>query len=384
VKLHSPKGSLQLWGGEHICRDEEMVRVVHIISGDLWAGAESMACNLVRELLGHPGLDLSVYLLNGGTLAERLGELPVDLTVSDEQRSSFLQLLSTTRHWLNHRQPHIIHSHRYKENILAYLASRGRRTVHLLATQHGLPETGSRRLPGLVAGLNRSLLRYRFDKVVGVSNNIRDHFRRDCGIQVGRLAVVNNGIDLPSNFTSYAQKDQFVVGSAGRLFPVKDYSLMIEVARCVAQTAPATKFMLAGEGPQRSNLEGELRGQSLENLFSLLGHLEDIPAFYGRLDVYINTSVHEGVPMSILEAMAHGLPVVAPDVGGIGEIIENGVDGFLVAGRNPEDFADPILKLQDAKLRRRIGEAAREKIRRSFSAQSMAEQYYQLYRELAT
>ena len=96
----------------------------------------------------------------------------------------------------------------------------------------------------------------------------------------------------------------------------------------------------------------------------------------------MNTSVHEGLPMSILEAMAHGLPVIAPNVGGISEIIDDGIDGFLVNDRSPAAFAEQILKLQDVKLRRRMGEAAREKIHRSFSAQSMAAQYYKLYREL--
>jgi glycosyltransferase involved in cell wall biosynthesis len=117
---------------------------------------------------------------------------------------------------------------------------------------------------------------------------------------------------------------------------------------------------------------------------SLSGHIEDISAFYGKMDIYVNTSVHEGIPMSILEAMAHGLPVVAPDVGGIGEIIDDGVNGFLVAGRTPEAFAGPIRQLRDTDLRQRIGEAAREKIHQSFSAQSMAAQYYQLYQELVS
>ena len=157
---------------------------------------------------------------------------------------------------------------------------------------------------------------------------------------------------------------------------------MVETARYVTHLAPATQFLLAGDGPELSALKAKIEGNGLNDAFIILGHIVDISTFYGRINAYINTSVHEGIPMSILEAMAHGLPVVAPDVGGIGEIIENGVDGFLVTERSPEAFAEPLLQLRDAALRQRIGVAAREKIRSSFSAQNMAAQYYQLYREL--
>lgn len=360
-------------------------RVTHIISGDLWAGAEVMAYNLIRELLIQPDLQLSVLLLNDGFLAGRLRGLSVDLAVIDEGQRSFPSMVTHARNWLHHRSPHVIHSHRYKENILAWLASDFGRKSQLLATQHGLPEKpakGRYNRRQVIDALHQSLLRRRFGKVVGVSTSVHDFFLAR-HVPSQRLTVIHNGIDLPPSQREYRQREQLLVGSAGRLFPVKDYPLMIEVASHVASTAPAIRFSLAGDGPLRPDLERQICDNRLQTVFALSGHLDDIAAYHNKLDIYLNTSLHEGIPMSILEAMAHGLPVVAAAVGGINEIINHGVDGFLVNSRCPEAFAAQILQLQDATLRRRIGTAAREKIRTRFSAQFMARQYLGLYHELA-
>jgi len=102
---------------------------------------------------------------------------------------------------------------------------------------------------------------------------------------------------------------------------------------------------LAGEGPERSNLQALIQKYNLNETFVLKGHLDDMFPFYRSLDLYLNTSVHEGIPMSILEAMPHGLPVVAPNVGGISEVVDNGEDGYLIKNRDPKAFARHFLFL---------------------------------------
>ena len=102
--------------------------------------------------------------------------------------------------------------------------------------------------------------------------------------------------------------------------------------------------------------------------------------FYRSLDLYLNTSVHEGIPMSILEAMAYSLPVVAPDVGGISEVVSNSEDGYLIEKRDPWAFAEKCFLLyENRQLRRRMARAAREKVVKSFSVENMAAQYHELY-----
>jgi glycosyltransferase involved in cell wall biosynthesis len=234
----------------------------------------------------------------------------------------------------------------------------------------------------MVSKLNRYGLSRRFSRVIVVSQNLCDYVVRDFGIRPERIQVVHNGIQLPDQPSLGASRPELIVGSAGRFVPVKDYPLMVEIAHSSVKMSSGLRFELAGDGPERVALEKRIADLEVQNVFHLRGHLEDVSAFYQGLDVYLNTSLHEGIPMSILEAMAHGLPVVAPVVGGMVEIIEDGVDGFLVASRCPEDFADKCLRLQDPALRLRMGRAARQKVERCFSAQIMTEKYCQVYREL--
>jgi len=155
---------------------------------------------------------------------------------------------------------------------------------------------------------------------------------------------------------------------------------MIDVAKAVREETKHIQFHLAGEGPERSKLQDLIQQYGLNETFVLQGHLDDMLSFYRSLDLYLNTSIHEGIPMSILEAMAHSLPVVAPNVGGISEVVENGEDGYLVSTRDPKALAEKCFLLyENRQLRRRMARAAREKIARSFSVENMATQYHELY-----
>ena len=142
------------------------------------------------------------------------------------------------------------------------------------------------------------------------------------------------------------------------------------------------RFELAGEGPERGNLERQIRHYGLEEFFRLRGFVSDMPAFYRGLDLYLNTSIHEGIPFSVLEAMSYGVPVVAPHVGGFREILENGVQGYLVDERRPAAFSLKCLNLlEDEGIRQKMALAARDRIVKSFSVERMARQYHVLYRD---
>ena len=141
--------------------------------------------------------------------------------------------------------------------------------------------------------------------------------------------------------------------------------------------------MLAGDGPQKEKILQKIQGYELTNTFILVGHLNNMSSFYNGLDVYINTSVHEGIPMSVLEAMSHGLPVIAPKTGGLVEIVRHGVDGYLVAHRNAADYAKFCLRLiTDRAQLTQMGCAARKRIEANFSVTSMTKQYLNLYKKL--
>lgn len=367
-----------------------VLRVCHIASGDLFAGAEVMIGHLVEGLASFGDLELRLILLNEGKLAERIREIGVPGLVLKERDHSLLSLGLALSKVFKARVPDIIHSHRYKENILAFLMSLRFPRVRLIATQHGMPEHhfgGGDLRSQFMRRIDRACLSHWFARLIVVSDEMRHRMVFQHNYPERKICTIHNGIQVPNSARGLAQgKSPFLVGSCGRLFPVKDYPFMVEVARKVLEEIPTARFVLAGDGPEAArirNLVESLGG--LEGRFSLLGHVDDMPAFYRSLDLFINTSFHEGIPMSVLEAMSYGVPVVAPAVGGIPEIIDDEVNGFLVGNRDADVFAAVCIRLtRDHDLRRAISKAARSKVEKEFSMEIMASRYRRLYYEIST
>jgi glycosyltransferase involved in cell wall biosynthesis len=363
-----------------------MLKICHIISGDLWAGKEVMIYSLLKGLKKYNNLTLSTILFNEGRLAEEIRKLGIRVHVTDESKISFFNILLATRKIFSKRPPDVIHSHNYKENILAYLSSRSIRSPKLIATHHGIQEVyrkDTRLQHRLISKCNFFVLSRCFQRVVGVSQDIQKALKQ-YGFSNNKVCVIHNGIEIPDITPNKDNGETFVIGSSGRLFPVKDYPFMVEIAKAILEKTTHIRFQLAGDGPERSKLQALIEEYGLNDVFVLKGHLEDISAFYQGLDLYLNTSIHEGIPMSILEAMAYQLPVVAPKVGGFKEIVEEGVQGYLLEERNPKAFAEKCILLYENKaLRQKMAQAAREKVMREFSLEKMAQNYFNVYLELA-
>lgn len=363
-----------------------MLTVLHMISGDLWAGAEVMAYHLLKGLQKFEELEIQVVLMNEERLSKEIRNLGIRVHVVDESRNSLFSTFRTLREILCTEKPDIIHSHGYKANILSYLISRSMNTVKLIATQHGMPKVVGRKYSPryqLISRLNLFLLSRYFHRVVGVSKEIKEAFVRQYRSREDKVSVIHNGIEIPNSLATKENNDYFVIGSSGRLFPIKDYPFMIEIAKTVLKKTNRIRFQLAGDGPERIRLEALTSRYHLDDGFMFRGHLQDTSPFYQGLDLYLNTSVNEGIPISVLEAMAYKIPVIAPRVGGLPEIVDDGVHGYLLDERNPEAFAEKCLCLYENKfLRQRMSEAAREKIVQEFSAEQMAQNYFNLYVDL--
>ena len=357
-------------------------RVVQILSGDLWAGAENMAVQLIRHLAGQPNYRLTTVLLNPGPVAAALRHQEGRVIVMDESRLSFPRMVLLCRRILKDIRPEIVHTHRYKENLLGYLATRGSgRNPLLVTTMHGLPE-GQGGKSRAVQALNFFLLARCFQHCVAVSREMQNRLIDAHQFPPDRISVVHNGIEIPEKRPA-GSSCNFTIGACGRLCAVKNFGLFVKMAARAAAGRPHIRFVLAGNGPEKPLLQQLCRRHQLDGLFDLPGHVDDIRSFYKSLDCYVSTSLHEGLPLSVLEAMAAELPVIAPAVGGLVEIIDDGVDGFLIPGHDPDLFAEKCLELlAEPERRTTMGRAARRKVRERFSAERMASDYDRLYREL--
>lgn len=365
-------------------------RVVHILSGDLWAGAEVMAVNLLKGLNASGYCHLVVVLLNEGRVAQTLRSDGLKVFVIPESNTSFAHILLSFRKIIKDFCPDIIHSHRYKENVISYLASgrwiTGNARPLLVSTQHGMPE-GYGRKPSIksriISSINYFLLSRGFDQCVAVSEDLRANMIQHLGLRREKIPTIRNGIAIPESSATIGRKE-FVVGSCGRFFSVKNFTLFVEIAAMLRSRLSEVRFVLAGDGPQREALSQLCRSHGLDGIFSMPGHVDDMASLYNGMDLFINTSLHEGIPMSVLEALGHGVPVLAPRVGGFPEIIDHGKDGFLIEGHDPGLFAGTCVEiLTDRKLLFSMSSAARDKVKTKFSSARMADDYFHLYNGLS-
>jgi L-malate glycosyltransferase len=372
--------------------------VCHFASGDLWAGAEVQVATLLGALKQFPDLELSALLLNSGRLSDELILRGISVIVCDESRLGVVQLLRAVTTHLREIRPHILHSHRYKENILGAFAGKSSHKLLRVQTFHGLEES----LPGW-AGLKMNLYdwinvavgKLTADGIVGVSSEITN-------ILEGRypaadVRCIRNGIDLTrvaptvERSTMRAQlgiaPNTFVVGTVGRLMPIKGFDYLIESFAQFhrQQGAQESKLVIVGDGPLRAALGRCVETHGLSRNVEFLGGRTDVYDVMGVFDVFALSSLHEGVPMVLLEAMALGVPIVASHVGGIREILKNGKEAVLVPAKDPEALARAIGVVAGSfELRAELIRAARRRVETQFSIQSSAAKMHEMYRSLCT
>lgn len=308
----------------------------------------------------------------------------VETNEIDEAKYNFFQLAWKLAIIARSYKPHIIHSHGYKENILALLAKPFAGHAKFVTTVHGMSEGRGKLKTRIASRINLFAQKYFFDRLIAVSDEIAESFVHAKSIPSRKVTKIHNGIEMPRQVKNRREvNDAIVIGSAGRLFPVKDYLLMVEIAKELCARRNNVHFVLAGDGPDREKIISRIQEYNIDDRFKLLGHLDDMEDFFSTIDIYLNTSHHEGLPMTIIEAMAHSIPVVAPHVGGFPEIVGHGKTGWLVKNRNADEFARII---EDAISNNRTMAVAREnskeRAQEYFSIECMSESYVDMYMNL--
>jgi glycosyltransferase involved in cell wall biosynthesis len=178
--------------------------------------------------------------------------------------------------------------------------------------------------------------------------------------------------------------DAIVVLQVARLDALKDHQTAIETFARVAKTRSDVHLVLAGEGPERSSIEAAIADHSLAHQVHLLGTRSDIHHLLPAADLFLLTSISEGIPLTIIEAMAAGLPVVATAVGGIPEVVVDGHTGLLTPPKASHDLAAAILQLaSNPQQRAKMGQAGRSRAQQLFSDEQMNASYARTYEEIA-
>jgi glycosyltransferase involved in cell wall biosynthesis/protein-tyrosine-phosphatase len=350
------------------------------MSADLWAGAEVQVATVCGYLARDRKVQLSAVLFNDGRLADELRRSGVDLAIVDEQRHSAVQIVRFLARFLQTRQVEIVHTHRYKDNILGAAAAKLAGVRHVIRTVHGLtePAAGWNRVKVRAAdALDTAILRHGAARVIAVSAGVAQTLRQS-GCRPASVIGIPNGIDLSrvrATRTASAVRrelgiaaDALVIGTAGRLVPVKAQASLLGAARLVLEQRRDARFVIAGDGPLRDDLILAARALGIASQCVFTGSRADIHEVMAAMDVFVLPSLHEGIPMALLEAMALRRPVVATAVGGMVEVIDHRSNGLLVAPRDERGLASACLEVAaDPDLARGLGETARQTVERRFS-----------------
>jgi glycosyltransferase involved in cell wall biosynthesis len=368
------------------------MRITHLASGDLWAGAENQLHNMVLALHRASDVDIDVILLNEGLLADRLRQAGVPVTVFLENELGALQLLARIRRHLSARGTHILHTHRYKENVLGAFAARTTSGTRSTRTLHGAPEFSARiwqprqKVPQLLDWLTARFMQF---PIICVSSELRDRCAQS--LPSRRLRVVPNGVDFEALHRAAAQptealpgRREFRIGFFGRLTSVKRVDVILEVAALLEQKAPGQfGVYLFGEGPLRSELEERARRLKLDETVHFMGFVSEPAAWLAKMNALLITSDHEGLPMIVLEAMGLGVPVIAHAVGAIPDVLGGGALGTLVPNQEPSRYVDAAIALRGSpELTRAQTSRASQHVVGHYSAEHTVQQYISIYQEL--
>lgn len=372
-------------------KDMASVRVCHVAMGDLWAGAEVQLLALMKYLVQSKRLECSVILFNEGRLAVELRKLPISVSIISEKQYSPVAIAYRLAKILRRTRPDIVHTHKYKDSILATIAARCVGVPHVIRVIHGMPEPfkGFSNLNMAVYTMvDRFVTSWLIDKVVAVSSDIERSLVRIYG--ASHVVRIQNGIDLEIVQVCTPRREKrkewhidetvTLIGTVGRLVPVKGHAVLLEAFRILRQVDRTATLLVVGDGPLRDPLESEVNRLGLEGAVRFAGHQDQSYDFINMMDVFVLPSLHEGIPMVLLEALALQRPVVASRVGGIPEVIVHGQTGLLADPADASSLAQLIRQvIEDSSQAAILGRAGRTRVEEEFAAYTMAERTAKLY-----
>ena len=276
----------------------------------------------------------------------------------------------------------LIHTHNETASFYATLANRlllkPRPIIH---TKHGRGTPDNKK--SVIRNRLSSMLT---DIVVAVSDDVKSLCHDLEWVPERKLRTIINGVGLDPYVRAAerrADRSEFVFGHIGRLSTVKNQGLLIRAFSQVQKSVPGARLVIVGDGSKRAELAALVKELDIEDEVDLAGYRSDIPEQLSGVDCFVLSSLSEGTPLVVIEAMAAGCPVIATDVGGLRAMIDEGETGFLVKSQDQQALAERMTFLANNKDEcRRMGQKAQRNALDNYSVKDMARQYEDLYRSL--
>ena len=362
---------------------------MYILTGLHTGGAEMLLRDLLRKIDRNKFDPVVVCIVPVGKVGKEIrenGDTVISLDI--KRKWNFFLMLKKFFGIVKKEKPDIIHAHLFHAIFLARLVKAFQKKIKVISTIHSENNGGK----------NRDILLRLTDRWSDATNTISKRVTEIMKAKKvtppDRIRTIHNGID-PNKFYPDPEKgreireklkipkEASVLISVGRLVEVKGFVYLLEAVKRIKEEHPEVFLIILGEGEKRGELEQKIESDNLKESVFLPGNKDNVRDYLNAADIFVSSSLWEGLPTVILEAMACGLPVVATNVGGTAEIVEDGRQGFLIDPQSPEQITEKVIYLlSNDKKKDKFRKEARAKIKNNFTLEEMVKNYEELYLNL--
>ena len=357
------------------------MRIIQLISQTQLGGLECLAYRLSSELSGRGHSILLLSNRENGPLFEQKRPSNMQVQALDRGSRLDLRIIPFLAGSIRRFEPQIIHSHNFAANTWARTMGIFFPKVSIVCHTH----SGNTFLwPWHRVWIDRLLYR-RCDGVITVNNELRRLLRDRHKVPSSRIHVLPNGIDLEYHKPSASDtsRDPFEVVCVASLTEVKNHCGLLSAWRQVVAAFPQARLTVVGDGPLRGTLEKQARTENTGQSIRFVGVQRDIRPFLWKGSIFVLPSLREGMPLSLLEAMASGMACIASSVGGVPDLISDGITGRLVSPGDPSTLGSAIVELLGSpKKAQKLARQAQEKIATSFGLDTYVDAIETLYRRI--
>ena len=364
------------------------LKIVHVTFDMSIGGAEKVIYNLITNT-DKTRYDASVLCLGKivGPIGQQLISIGYKVDIIAREPGFDISLIYKIRRYVQKHKVDVLHCHQYTPYVYGVFGSMSN-FCRVIFTEHGRFFPDERKKKRV---LINPFLNLFTGYVTAISKATRDALVDYENFPYNKIKVVYNGID-DLNYLSSGDPElkktlgikdgASILGTVARLDSIKNQRMMINALKLVHDNYPDTYLIIVGDGPERKNLQELVSGLHVSSKVIFTGFSEEAHIYYKIMDMFLLTSFSEGTAMTLLEAMASGLPCIATNVGGNPEIVKDSETGILVPVNDEKLLADTICALiSNRSLSKKLGEAGRKRYEEKFTVEKMVAAYQQMYGE---
>jgi len=360
------------------------MKILHLVNNLEFGGLEKLSIDLSIAFKRKNAESLICCLEKEGGLAIQASRQNIKVISLNKQDGIDLKLIFRLAAIIRQEKVDILHSHNMGPLVYGTLAARlaGIKTIN---TRHGREE---KKVPRFIWALVHA--------VVAISEDAKTRLLRFNKVNAKKVSVIYNGVDIPSFRASYdpasavnlrqklgVKNNSAIIGIVARLSEEKDHETLLNAFKILLQKNIPAELIIVGGGHLESKLKDLAVKFQIDQQVKFLGFRNDISQLLAVFDVFVLSSLSEGISLTLLEAMSAGKPIIATRVGGNPEVVIDGMTGLKVPAKDPEQMAAAMLKLlSNRDLAKQMGEAGRKRVEEYFSLEIMVNAYEKIYRKI--